>query len=458
MDNLQRDDRTVRRMALFFTASLLAAAPLGALYTGQLGELLPGLLRLWASPCPYAADSFALGGLGPSFLNVGLCGAAFLGMIYALDAPSETGSWAGYLLVVAHAFFGLNFVNMWPPIFGIWLYCRRTGASFRDNIAMAMLSTAFGPFMSELFFRYPLPDWAAIHWVEGRLNLLGVLGAFLLGAFLGFTIPAMLPGAQALHKGFVLYNGGLAFGLLGILVHGLLYNTMGVASPQAVSVCDPVYAAAGRSYFGFCNLYLLAVLGSFLFYGWLINGRSFAGYGRLLEDTGRRADFIQEYGPGCVYINLGLHGLLLLAYMDGVILLTEGVGFTGPTLGVLLAALSFTAGGQHPKNVWPILAGFGLLWLAVFGLYALGDRSAPWTLSTQGYINGVALGTGLCPFAGCYGKRAGILAGVICAAICTSVSVIHGGLVLYNGGMSAGFTALILTPLLDHYYTGTPRS
>ena len=171
-----------------------------------------------------------------------------------------------------------------------------------------------------------------------------------------------------------------------------------------------------------------------------------------------RADFIQEYGPGCVYINLGLHGLLLLAYMDGVILLTEGVGFTGPTLGVLLAALSFTAGGQHPKNVWPILAGFGLLWLAVFGLYALGDRSAPWTLSTQGYINGVALGTGLCPFAGCYGKRAGILAGVICAAICTSVSVIHGGLVLYNGGMSAGFTALILTPLLDHYYTGTPRS
>ena len=30
---------------------------------------------------------------------------------------------------------------------------------------------------------------------------------------LGFAIPAMLPGALRLHKGFNLFNGGLAFGL-----------------------------------------------------------------------------------------------------------------------------------------------------------------------------------------------------------------------------------------------------
>lgn len=39
----------------------------------------------------------------------------------------------------------------------------------------------------------------------------------------------------------------------------------------------------------------------------------------------------------------------------------------------------------------------------------------------------------------------------MCASMCTATSALHGGLVLYNGGFTAGTTALILLPILEHY-------
>jgi hypothetical protein len=35
--------------------------------------------------------------------------------------------------------------------------------------------------------------------------------------------------------------------------------------------------------------------------------------------------------------------------------------------------------------------------------------------------------------------------------MCTATGMLHGGLVLYNGGFTTGITALILLPILDHY-------
>ena len=35
--------------------------------------------------------------------------------------------------------------------------------------------------------------------------------------------------------------------------------------------------------------------------------------------------------------------------------------------------------------------------------------------------------------------------------ICTVTAEMHGGFVLYNGGFTAGLTALVLIPILDYY-------
>ena len=154
--------------------------------------------------------------------------------------------------------------------------------------------------------------------------------------------------------------------------------------------------------------------------------------------------YITTYGEG-------LYGLMMLAWFDGVILLTEGAGFDGATFGVSLAAMTFACTGQHPRNVWPILAGYACLSLLVTSWCAFSGRELPWTLSSQGYMNGLAFATGLCPFSGVCGWPIGLAAGFISAVICTTTSAMHGGFVLYNGGLTAGITALVLLPLLEMY-------
>ena len=183
-----------------------------------------------------------------------------------------------------------------------------------------------------------------------------------------------------------------------------------------------------------------------------MNGKSFKGYERLMESTGHRINFFDSYGPALVYINIGVYGLMILTYFTLVILLTDGSGFTGPTTGIILAAVTFSAQGQHPKNVFPVLLGYIILFgFVVVNKFAFG-LELPWTLSTQTYMNGAAFATGLCPISGCYGKRYGIIAGILCATMCASTSAIHGGFMLYNGGFTTGITALILIPCLEYYY------
>lgn len=100
--------------------------------------------------------------------------------------------------------------------------------------------------------------------------------------------------------------------------------------------------------------------------------------------------------PLC-FINFGIYGFMVLGYMNLIMLLTEGVAFTGPTVGAIFAAVTFAAIGQHPKNTWSIFMGYAALFVFVTLVCMLQGREVPWTLSTQGYINGVAFATGLAP-------------------------------------------------------------
>ena len=189
-----------------------------------------------------------------------------------------------------------------------------------------------------------------------------------------------------------------------------------------------------------------------------MNGKSFQGYRMLLRSSGHRVSFFDQYGAPKVFINLGFYGLMMLTYYVLVINLTEGAGFTGPTTGIILASITFVSQGQHPKNVWPVLLGFLILFLGVSASKVLFGFDIHWTLSTQAYMNGAAFATGLCPITGRYGKRFGVIAGIMCAIMCTSTSALHGGFVLYNGGLTSGITALILVPFLEYYWEGRKKA
>lgn len=448
------NSQIINGIALGFSLAFLAAAFITSFYTGEWGYVFYKWHRLLISPSLLVTDYFKLGSLPSALLNAGACGLFCFAFMAGLKGESRANTLAGYFLVIAHCFYGLNLLNMIPCFLAPFIYFRLKHLNYKRNLHICMFTTAFSPFISELLFRYTNAET----FVFGRLNLSvgGILLAVLFNIMLGFVVPAILPGAMAWHKGYNLYNGGLAFGLFGFFLFNLMYKTMGIEAPAPLTHTNPVYDQFGYSYPIVMNLFFFLVFLTCLGIGYILNGKSFKGLRGLLKDTGYSSDFVEKYGMPMCLINIGLYGMMFLLYINLLIRFTDGAGFTGPTVGVILAALTFTAMGQHPQNVWPIVVGYQLLYVVVWLFCYLNGRELTWTLSTQAYINGVAFATGLCPIVGRYGVRAGIAAGFMCASMCTSTSYLHGGFVLYNGGFTTGITALILIPILEHY-VAVPR-
>ena len=174
----------------------------------------------------------------------------------------------------------------------------------------------------------------------------------------------------------------------------------------------PFYDGVGESNWLFANIFFILLFGTALLIGCILNKKSFNGYKELIKETGYWSNFSEKYGMPLCLINFGIYGFMVLAYMNLIMLLSDGVAFTGPTVGAVFAAMTFAAIGQHPRNTWSIFAGYGALSLFVTIFCALRGEAVPWTLSTQGYINGVAFATGLAPMAGRYSWKIGIAAGI----------------------------------------------
>ena len=448
--SIKHNSYYIKAACFFISLCLLIAAPIAAFYIDCWDRLFMDLFQILTLPSPLVTDYYNIGSLAAAFLNAGLCGMACTLIMIINKTKCPPSFLAGYFLVIAHCFYGLNFLNMWPSMFGIYLFCKVMKIHFNENLDMAMFSTAFGPFISEMLFRYHVND-EYVAW-QTQISFLGLSYAIIFSIFLGFAIPAMLPGALRLHKGFNLFNGGLAFGLLGLFIYSYMYKTFGVSAPEPYVVFNPTYNEHNHSYGLFVVSFFLILFLCFLITGWYMNGKTFKGYETLMESTGHRVNFFDNYGSALVYMNIGIYGLMMLTYFTMVITLTDGAGFTGATTGIILASITFSSQGQHPKNVWPVLLGYVVLFFIVSFSKLVFGLEIPWTLSTQTYMNGAAFATGLCPIVGCYGRKYGIIAGMMCAAMCASTSAIHGGFMLYNGGFTTGITALILIPCLEYYY------
>ncbi len=441
--------------AFFLSLAFLIATPIAIKVTNET-DFWQNLLCILTSPSKLVTDYFALGGLGSTFFNAAICGLACNIIIQVSRVKASATTFAGYMLVVAHCFYGLNFLNMWPPFIGVLICCKLTKKRYRDNVHVSLFATALGPFISDFLFRYTLGERFALG--EVQTTVLGVILALLFGIAVGFVVPALLPGTTAMHRGYNMYKAGLAIGLLGVFIYAFMYRTLGIDSPDSLVIENPTYYALPYAYRGFMNVFFIILFTVTIFMGYAFNRFSFHGYKQLLHSTGYGTDFLDKFGMPVCLINVGVYGLCILAYLNIIFILPEifpflpeGVGFTGATVGVTFAALTFSADGQHPRTVAPIALGYLLLLVLTCTICLLCRMDVPWTLSTQGYINGIAFATGLCTFSGKYGWKIGVLAGFVSAIICTSTAAMHGGFVLYNGGFNAGLTALILLPILDFY-------
>jgi hypothetical protein len=324
---------------------------------------------------------------------------------------------------------------------------------FSENVHIALFSTALGPFVSELALRYPLT-----HTHSDGFTVSGVILSLLFGIASGFLVPALIPETSKMHHGYNMYKAGLAIGLFGIFAFALFYKTLGIDAPCPPTADNPEYYSMPYKHVVFVNVYLIILFALTLIAGFILNRFSFDGYRELLKSTGYGVDFVDKFGMPLCLVNFAVYGSLFLGFINLVTflpsfipLLPDGAGFTGATIGVVFAALTFSADGQQPRTVLPIVVGYSLLFALVSGISLMFSLPIPWTLATQVYINGLAFATGLCPFSGKYGFKYGVIAGFLSAVICASTSAMHGGFVLYNGGFTAGLTALILVPVLDFY-------
>ena len=445
-------NRIIFLYTLFLSFSFLAAALVAVFITDE-RDFFKNLITIFKSPSLLVTDYFAIGGLGSTFFNAALCGFLANAVILLSRVKANATVFAAYLLVVAHCFYGLNLFNMCAPILGVLLYSIVRRIPFSENVHIALFSTALGPFVSELALRYPLT-----HTEHSGFTVAGVIASLLFGIASGFLVPALIPETSKMHRGYNMYKAGLAIGLFGIFAFALMYETLGIAPPHPPVADNPEYYSMPYKHAIFVNIYLIAIFAITLFAGFVLNKFSFDGYRELLKSTGYGVDFVDKFGMPLCLVNFAVYGSLFLGFINLVTFLPtfipalpEGAGFTGATLGVVFAALTFSADGQQPRTVFPIAVGYTLLFALVSGISLLFSMPIPWTLATQVYINGLAFATGLCPFSGKFGFKYGVIAGFLSAVICASTSAMHGGFVLYNGGFTAGLTALILVPILEFY-------
>ena len=440
---------------LFLTAVFFITTPIAVIVTKET-DFWNNVFTIITSPSKLVTDYFALGGLGSAFFNAAVCGLISNVVIIASRVKAKAATFAAYMLVVAHGFYGLNFLNMWPTLIGVILACIIRKKSFKEYVNVALFSTALGPFISDFVFRYTLGDGFVLG--QPQVSLIGVIFALVFGIASGFVVPALLPGTTKMHRGFNMFKAGLAIGIMGIFVYSFMYPSLGLEAPEALVIDNPEYYSLELGYHTFMNIFFAVLFIISIIMGYVMNNYSFRGYKQLYKSVSYGVDFLDKFGMPVCLINFGIYGFCILAYLNLIFYLPDifpflpnGVGFTGPTVGVVFAALTFSADGQQPRTVAPIALGYMLLSLIVCVICSILGMDIPWTLSTQSYINGLAFATGLCSFSGKYGVKVGVLAGFLSAVICTSTANMHGGFVLYNGGFTAGLTALVLLPILDFY-------
>ena len=141
-------------------------------------NILPGLFRIVTMQDLLITDYVYIAGPGAALVNAGLvtilsvCIVKFSGDPFNGFTIVEMGLMAGFSL------FGKNLLNIWPIIFGTWLYARYQREPFSKYASVALLATSLAPLVS----------YMALGSIHASIPL-GVLT----GIIVGFILPSSPP-------------------------------------------------------------------------------------------------------------------------------------------------------------------------------------------------------------------------------------------------------------------------
>lgn len=356
------------------------------------------------------SDYFIKGSIGSAFLNAGLVGMISIVLMVVSSHKFNVMSLSSVMLMSGFAFFGKNIVNIWPIIFGVYLYTLYQKKDFGENIPIALFATSFSPIVSEFLFVY-----------SGNL-IFRIALALALGISIGFVIVFFSNHIYKIHKGYNLYNVGFAIGLLSTLYVSLMKSYGYVFESELL--WDYHFNLWMYGYFSIIFL-MMVIIG--------LKEGSFKSYKELLKSSGYRADYLSDYGFSTVILNMGVNGLFTLAFLYMI-----KVPLNGPVIGGLLTILGFSGNGKHIRNMLPIFV----------GVY-LGSVTKVWSIQDPSIVLSALFGTGLAPLAGSFGFLAGAVASYLNSSVVLNTGFLHGGLNLYNTGFAIGIVCALIVPLYE---------
>ncbi len=410
------EGRELKLLCIFTMALLPFISIVGAAEQHKtLREVVGGIWVIVTSRDTLITDYFELVGYGASFLNALLI---MLLEYYILckEKMKFTGlTMAAFFINIGYGFWGKNPVNILPILLGSWLYARWHKAQLGRYIYTALFGTCLSPLITELVFMLPF-QWG--------INLLIAVAT---GILIGFLLPSLSMHTASMHMGYNLFNVGFSAGTLAFVMVCIL-KAFGIESESVMiwKASSPLWIVIG--------LYLYFTL--VFLYGLYLERGDVKNVMKIWRHPGRAVtDFVLMEGVGSTLMNMALIGFVCTAYICLV-----GGDFSGPVVGAILTAFGFAAFGAHIRNYVPVLAG-------VF-LSTLLTRFEP---TTPGMQLAAIFAVGLSPIAGQFGPIAGMLAGMLHAAIVMCTAQMYGGLNLYNNGFSAGWVAIIMVPALESF-------
>ena len=286
-----------------------AALALFGLFLGPLDQILPGLATIVLTEDALITDYVLIAGPGAALINSALVTAVTLVMLRLSHEPFNGFSLVVVGLMSGFSLFGKNVVNIWPILLGSWLYAKLRREPFGKYVPTGLLSTALAPVISYIALDN---GWGT--------PLLGGL----VGVLIGFILPPLSAYTYKIQNGMNLYNVGFACGLLAFILVPLI-SSMGASPATRYHWAEGYDLPLGLALGIFCVVLFLL--------GLLCSGRpawaSWAGYRRLLLTSGRApSDYLRMFGAGPVLINMGINGLIGIAFILG-----GGGDLNGPTVG-----------------------------------------------------------------------------------------------------------------------------
>ena len=415
-------------LKLFFMC-LSGAFLVAACFMPDAGQMFEGLWTILTGTCKVTTDYFTVG-YAATFLNMGLVGLICSALCFLPGAKPTNVTTLAVVLTIGFGSWGINPLNILPTFAGVLLYCLVKKETPGAQINAMMFSTGIAPLISDLLFRYPHAEAIGLNW-------LGAVLAIFVGIIIGFFLPAGLAHSPVVHKGYDHYSAALPIGMTAFFLRAVLYKVLGGVLPAGGSI-DTAVAS-----WPIVNIFCIAVFGICVIVA-LLMGCKFRDYWQLMKDPGQGVSFSSKYGNAPFLMNVGIFGLFILLYYNLI-----NANFNGVTFGIIFCMLCTCNSGSHPRNVWPIMAGYIVTSLLAGWLF-VGEKFTL-AINAQAIIIGLCYANGLSPIAGKYGWYYGILAGGLHYLLVTAVPDMHGGFCLYNGGFTAALICLMLVPQLERF-------